>query len=62
MFKLAWSKSHITRLYIFQWRGAGSHAHFDAGLIDADFRPRPGYVVVCLKLNASHCHLHMSSQ
>ena len=61
MFRLAGSNPHITRLYIFQWRGAGPNAHFDAGLTDADFRPRPGYVVVCEAMHAAHCDVNTSA-
>ena len=60
MFKLAGSNGHIKRLYIFQWLGAGAHAHFDAGLTDEHFQPRPGYVVVCRALHAAHCNVHTS--
>jgi hypothetical protein len=57
MFRLAASNPRITRLYIFQWRGAGAGARFDAGLTDAHFRPRPGYVVVCRQLHAANCNV-----
>lgn len=50
MFKLASSNKRITRLYIFQWTGAAAAVRFDAGLTDAHFMARPGYVVVCNKL------------
>lgn len=47
MFKLAGSNSRITRLYIFQWTGGGvSGERFDAGLMNPNGTPRPGYNVV----------------
>ena len=46
MFKLARSNSRIKRLYIYQWTGAPRGARFDAGIINPDGTPRPGYSVV----------------
>lgn len=60
MFRLAASNSHIKRLYIFQWLGATSRARFDAGLTDAHFHPRPGFVVVCKQVHARHCNVRTS--
>jgi hypothetical protein len=60
MFTLAGSNPHIARLYIFQWLGAGPHAHFDAGLTNEHFQPRPGYVVVCRAMHAAHCNVRTS--
>jgi hypothetical protein len=39
-------RSRIKRLYIYNWNGAGRRDRFDAGLVDANGRPRPGYRVV----------------
>ena len=57
MFRLATLSSRIARLYIFQWSGGTANSRFDAGLLDARARPRPGYYVVCRKLlrSASSC-------
>ena len=55
MFRLASISKRITRLYIFDFYGASSKARFDAGLLDANGTPRPGYVVVCKQLHASKC-------
>jgi hypothetical protein len=46
MFKLARSNKRIKRLYIYQWTGAPRGARFDAGIINPDGTPRPGYSVV----------------
>jgi hypothetical protein len=46
MFRLARSNRRIKRLYIYQWTGAPRGARFDAGLINPDGTPRPGYNVV----------------
>lgn len=61
MFALAHTSSKISRLYIFQWTGATRRARFDAGLMDAHFRPRPGYVVVCRALKAPHCNAKVAN-
>jgi hypothetical protein len=57
MFAIASSFPKIKRLYIFQWSGAAASARFDAGLVDVHGKPRPGYVVVCRQLHASHCNV-----
>ena len=62
MFRLASSDSRIKRLYIFQWTGARPSARFDAGLTDAHYRPRPGYVAVCRQLHAAHCNVKLSKR
>jgi hypothetical protein len=49
MFRLATLSSRIKRLYIFQWSGGTPNVRFDAGLLDANGKPRPGYYVVCKK-------------
>ena len=35
--------SGVQRMYIYNWTGRGCHARFDAGLIDPNGKPRPGY-------------------
>jgi hypothetical protein len=60
MFSIAASQPRITRLYIFQWTGSTPSARFDAGLTDAHFKPRPGYLVVCHRLHAAHCNVTLS--
>jgi hypothetical protein len=62
MFKLAASNSRIKRLYIFQWSGGTASTRFDAGLTDARFNPRPGYVTVCKQLHAAKCGLKTSNR
>lgn len=59
MFSLARSNPRIKRLYIFQWSGA-REVRFDAGLTDAHYKPRPGYVVVCQHLHAAKCRVKTS--
>jgi hypothetical protein len=46
MFKLAASNPRLKRLYIYQWFGAPPHWSFDAGVVDINGNPRPGYQVV----------------
>jgi hypothetical protein len=45
MFSLArrYRTSGVQRLYIYNWSGPGCDARFDAGLVNADGTPRPGY-------------------
>ena len=62
MFTTAYVSSRIKRLYIFDWTGGGSSTRFDAGLMDAHYKPRPGYVVVCRQLHAAHCSVHTSKK
>jgi hypothetical protein len=62
MFKLASSNSRIKRLYIFQWSGGTASTRFDAGLTDAHYNPRPGYVTVCKQLHAAKCGLKTSNR
>ncbi len=50
MFKLAASNPRIKRLYIYNWYGADLNARFDAGLVDAQGQPRPGYAAVLKQL------------
>jgi hypothetical protein len=46
MFTLARADRRITRLYIYQFNGASQDFSFDAGLINPDGTPRPGWAVV----------------
>jgi hypothetical protein len=47
MFRLATQyRSRITRLYVYNWYGTTRRARFDAGLVDAKGKARPGYGVV----------------
>jgi len=55
VFALAGAHAQIKRLYIFDWTGGTAKTRFDAGLMDARYRPRPGYVSVCRALHAAHC-------
>ncbi len=57
MFKIASSSSRIKRLYIYDWTGGYSSTRFDAGLMNAKYEPRPGYVVVCKQLHAAKCNV-----
>ncbi len=60
MFRLAGSNSRIKRLYIFQWSGSTEAVRFDAGLMDPNYNPRPGYVVVCKQVHAAKCNVKVS--
>ena len=60
MFHLAGSNSRIKRLYIFQWSGSTEAVRFDAGLMDPNYNPRPGYVVVCKQVHAAKCNVKVS--
>jgi hypothetical protein len=57
MFSLAKSNIRIQRLYVYQFNPAADppHATFDAGLINPDGTPRPGYAVVKSR-KARSCH------
>jgi Glycosyl hydrolase catalytic core len=50
---LAPSNKRIKRVYLYQWSGAPRGTRFDAGLINPDGTPRPGYFVVKRKLTGS---------
>ena len=50
MFKLAASNRRIARLYIYNWYGGDASTRFDAGLVDLNGMPRPGYFAVLKKL------------
>ena len=62
VFAVAGSHPQIKRLYIFDWTGGSARTRFDAGLMDAHYRPRPGYVVVCRALRAAHCKMRTSNR
>ena len=56
MFTLTKISHRITRLYVYQFNGKAPHTTtFDAGLINPDDTPRPGYNVV-KKRKAGPCH------
>lgn len=57
MFGVAGSDSRIRRLYIYNWVGGTPSTRFDAGLMNARYKPRQGYVVVCKQLHAAHCNV-----
>jgi putative glycosyl hydrolase len=50
---LAPSNKRIKRVYLYAWSGSAPGARFDAGLLDANGLPRPGYFVVRRKLTGS---------
>jgi hypothetical protein len=45
-------KSRIDRIYLYNWVGLPRNARFDAGLMNPDGSPRPGYTVVKNKVGA----------
>jgi hypothetical protein len=57
MFGVADSEPRIRRLYIYNWVGGIPSTRFDAGLTNAHYKPRQGYVVVCKQLHAAHCNV-----
>jgi hypothetical protein len=57
MFGVADSEPRIRRLYIYNWVGGTPSTRFDAGLTNARYKPRSGYVVVCKQLHAAHCNV-----
>jgi hypothetical protein len=59
MFKLAGSFSRIKRLYIYDWTGGVGSTRFDAGLMNAKWEARPGFVVVCKQLHAYYCNMRV---
>jgi hypothetical protein len=61
MFALASSQSQIKRLYIFDWTGGTNSTRFDAGLMNAKYQPRQGYLVVCKTLHAAKCSQKVAS-
>ncbi len=57
MFGVAASIPRIKRVYIYNWVGGTPSTRFDAGLMNAHYKPRLGYVVVCKQLHAAHCNV-----
>jgi hypothetical protein len=57
MFGVAASNPRIKRLYIYDWTGGTAKTRFDAGLMNAHYKPRAGYVVVCRQLHAARCNV-----
>jgi hypothetical protein len=55
MFGVAASEPRVKRLYIYDWTGGTASTRFDAGLMNAHFKPREGYTVVCRQLHAARC-------
>jgi len=62
VFGLAGSHAKIKRLYLFDWTGGTPRTRFDAGIMDARYRPRPGYVVLCRALHAARCNVRTSGR
>jgi hypothetical protein len=60
MFKIAGEFPRIKRLYIYDWTGGYTSTRFDAGLMNAQYEPRPGYVVVCKQLHAAKCNVKVA--
>ena len=60
MFKVAASEPRIKRLYIYDWTGGNNKTRFDAGLMNARYQPRSGYVVVCRQLHAAKCNMRIA--
>jgi hypothetical protein len=57
MFGVAASNPRVKRLYIYDWTGGTPSTRFDAGLMNAHYKPRAGYVVVCKQLHAARCNV-----
>ncbi len=57
MFGVAASTPRVKRVYIYNWVGGTPSTRFDAGLTNAHYKPRPGYVVVCKQLRAARCNV-----
>ncbi len=60
MFKIAAAFPRIKRLYIYDWTGGTASTRFDAGLMNARYEPRPGYVTVCKQLHAANCKVKVA--
>jgi hypothetical protein len=60
MFKIASEFPRIKRLYIYDWTGGYASTRFDAGLMNAKYEPRQGYVVVCKQLHAANCNVKVA--
>jgi hypothetical protein len=54
-FALAASIPQVKRLYLYDWSGGTQSTRFDAGLTNAQNRPREGYLVICRALHAADC-------
>jgi hypothetical protein len=50
--RLAALSKRITRIYVYQWDGAGPKASWDSGLIAPGGKPRPAYTVFVAELKA----------
>jgi polysaccharide biosynthesis protein PslG len=50
----------VKRIYLYNWTGGTASSRFDAGLTDAHYRPRAGYVALCRVLHAKRCNLAVS--
>ncbi len=61
VFGVAGKYPQIKRLYLFDWTGGNATTRFDAGLMDAHYVPRPGYISVCRALRAAHCNVRTSN-
>ncbi len=61
MFAVAGSVSQIKRLYVYDWHGGVNSTRFDAGLMNAHYKPRPGYVVICRQLHGAKCNVKTST-
>ncbi|HEY1457682.1 MAG TPA: hypothetical protein VGF15_04115, partial [Solirubrobacteraceae bacterium] len=61
-FQLAAQERHVTRLYLYDWTGAGRTARFDAGLVSLNEKPRPGYIIVCREMHATKCNTTTTKQ
>jgi hypothetical protein len=59
-FRVAAAHARIKRLYIYDWNGGTPATRFDAGLTNADERPRQGYIVVCRELHAKKCNVQVA--
>jgi hypothetical protein len=57
MFGVAAANPRVKRLYIYDWTGGTPSTRFDAGLMNAHYKPRQGYVVVCRQLRAARCNV-----
>jgi hypothetical protein len=60
MFAVAATQPRVKRLYVYNWTGGVSSARFDAGLMNAHGKPRPGYLIVCRQLHAASCVARLS--
>jgi hypothetical protein len=61
VFALAGAVPGIKRLYVYDWTGGGTSTRFDAGLTNAHYQPRPGYVVLCRQLHGAKCNVRTAN-